>query len=164
MRTRSRVAATIVTLSVVLVSMAAQPTAPRPVGLATLARAAITGGAPIVRALPNDNRTPAGTYAGDTLLLRLTVKLSTWHILGDDEPAFTLLAFAEEGKPATIPGPLIRVRVGTPVRVTIRNPLDDTLVVRGFGERASARDSLVVLPGATTGVSYVARHEGTYLY
>ena len=67
-------------------------------------------------------------------------------------------------KPPTIPGPLIRVRVGTPVRVTIRNPLDDTLVVRGFGERASARDSLVVLPGATTGVSYVARHEGTYLY
>lgn len=156
MRTRSRVAATIVSLLVLLVSMAALPTAPRP--------AAIAHGAPVERAVPNDNRTPAGTYVGDTLVLRLTVKLATWYILGDDEPAFTLLAFAEEGKQPTIPGPLIRVRVGTPVRVTIRNPLDDTLVVRGFGERASARDSLVVLPGATARTGFVARHEGTYLY
>jgi hypothetical protein len=32
----------------------------------------------------------------DTLVLRLTVIPSAWHILGDDDPAFTLLAFAEE--------------------------------------------------------------------
>src|SRR5829696_5546117 len=99
----------------------------------------------VERAVANDNRTPAGAMAGDTLALRLTVTPVAWHILGDSAPAFTLLAFAEEGKTPTIPGPLIRVRVGTPVRVTVRNPLDDTLVIRGFSERATVRDSLVVL-------------------
>ena len=120
--------------------------------------------APLERAVANDNRTPAGTMVGDTLALRLTVTPVAWHILGDSEPAFTLLAFAEEGKAPTIPGPLIRVRVGTPVLVTVRNPLDDTLVVRGLSERAAFQDSLVVLPGDTTAVSFVARREGTYLY
>jgi len=120
--------------------------------------------ASIERAVANDNRTPAGAMAGDTLALRLTVTPVAWHILGDSEPAFTLLAFAEEGKAPTIPGPLIRVRVGTPVRVTVRNPLDDTLVVRGLRDGAAVRDSLVVLPGDTATARFVARHEGTYLY
>jgi len=118
----------------------------------------------VERAVANDNRTPAGTMAGDTLALRLTVAPVAWHILGDSEPGFTLLAFAEEGKAPTIPGPLIRVRVGTSVRVTVRNPLDDTLVVRGLSERSAMRDSLLVLPGDTATARFVARREGTYLY
>ena len=116
------------------------------------------------RALPNDNRTPAGTFSGDTLVVRLTVRVVDWRILGDNAPGFTLLAFAEEGKPATIPGPLIRVRVGTPVRVVVHNPLDDTLVIRGFSERAARGDSVVTVPGATTTTNFVVRHTGTYLY
>ena len=100
----------------------------------------------------------------DTLVLRLTVMPASWHILGEHEPAFTVLAFAEDGKQPTIPGPLIRVRVGTPVHVWLRNPLDDTLIVRGLGEGVAIRDSLLVLPGETAGVSFVARNEGTYLY
>ena len=118
----------------------------------------------VERAVANDNRTPGGTMIGDTLALRLTVTPVAWHILGDTEPAFTLLAFAEEGKAPSIPGPLIRVRVGTPVRVTVRNPLDDTLVVRGLSERAAMRDSLVVLPRDTATARFVARREGAYLY
>src|SRR5215207_648268 len=118
----------------------------------------------VERAVANDNRTPAGAMVGDTLALRLTVTPVAWHILGDSAPAFTLLAFAEEGKTPTIPGPLIRVRVGTPVRVTVRNPLDDTLVIRGFGERDAMHDSLVVLPGDTVTTHFVPRREGTYLY
>lgn len=35
----------------------------------------------------------------DTLVLRLTVTPATWHILEAQDPAFTVLAFAEEGKP-----------------------------------------------------------------
>jgi len=100
----------------------------------------------------------------DTLVLRLTVTPAAWHILGEHEPAFTVLAFVEEGKPPSIPGPLIRVRVGTPIRVHLRNPLDETLIVRGLGEIAAARDSLVVMPGNTASVSFVARSKGTYLY
>jgi len=101
---------------------------------------------------------------GDTLVLTLTVTPADWHIDGDSHPAFQVLAFAEEGKPPTIPGPLIRVRIGTPIRVHLRNPLDDTLIVMGLNERGAALDSLVVLPAATVDVGFVARHPGTYLY
>jgi FtsP/CotA-like multicopper oxidase with cupredoxin domain len=119
---------------------------------------------PIDHALPNDNRTPAGRLESDTLRLGLTVALADWHILGDSNPAFRLLAFAEEGKAPSIPGPLIRVRRGTTIRVQLRNPLDDTLIVRGLSERPAARDSLVVLPGTTARAEFVAKRPGTYVY
>ncbi len=112
----------------------------------------------------NDNRRPAGRMERDTLVLRLTVTPASWHILGENEPAFTVLAFAEDGKPPTIPGPLIRVRVGTPVQVWLRNPLADTLIVRGLGEGVAIRDSILVFPGETASVRFVARSEGNYLY
>jgi manganese oxidase len=131
--------------------------------LATLARSSSSRRV-AERALPNDNRTSAGSFVGDTLVLRLTLRTVDWHLLGDDLPGFTLLAFAEEGKPATIPGPLIRVRVGTPVRVIVHNPLNDTLVIRGFSERAAARDSTVTLPSGTTTTNFIARRAGTYSY
>ena len=124
----------------------------------------IPPGRSVQRALPNDNRSPAGRMVRDTLVLRLTVAAADWHILGESNPAFHLLAFAEEGKPPTIPGPLIRVRTGTPVRVHLRNPLDDTLIVRGLSGGAAARDSMLVLPGATADARFVARYPGTYSY
>jgi len=116
-------------------------------------------------ASPNDNRTPAGERAaGDTLVLRLTVAPAAWHILGDSNPAFTVAAFAEEGRTPTIPAPLLRVRVGTPIHVVVRNPLDDTLMVHGLSERGGVLDSLTVLPGATSEARFVAGRAGTYQY
>ncbi len=115
-------------------------------------------------AVPNDNRVAAGTRVGDTLYLRLTITPAAWHILSDSAPAFTVAAFQEEGKAPSIPAPLIRVRVGTPVHVEIRNPLDDTLVVRGLSERGGASDSLVVLPRSTADARFVRRLPGTYQY
>ena len=115
-------------------------------------------------ALPNDNRTPAGTRVGDTLVLRLTVAPVVWRILGDSNPGFKLLAFAEEGKTATVPGPLIRVRVGTTIHAIVRNPLTDTLVVRGLSEHGGLLDSLVILPNSTGAISFVAGRAGTYQY
>lgn len=115
-------------------------------------------------AQPNDNRIPAGRHAGDTLVLHLTIAPVTWKLFGDSNPGFRVLALAEEGRTPTIPGPLLRVRVGTPIHVRISNPLDDTLIVRGLGERGGTRDSLLVLPGAVGEVSFVARRAGTYQY
>jgi hypothetical protein len=117
-----------------------------------------------VAAVANDNRSPAGTRLGDTLYLRLTVAPAAWHILADSSPAFTVAAFQEEGKAPSIPAPLIRARAGTPIHVVIRNPLDDTLVVRGLSERGGASDSLVVLPRSTADARFVRRLAGTYQY
>jgi len=113
---------------------------------------------------PNDNKTPAGTRVGDTLLLRLTVSNVAWYILGDGNPPLRVAAFGEEGKAPTIPAPLIRVRIGTPIHAVIRNPLNDTLVVRGLSERGGMQDSLIIPPQRTGDVTFVARRVGTYQY
>jgi manganese oxidase len=121
------------------------------------------GGAPT--AVANDNRTPAGTMVGDTLLLRLVVGFVAWHIHDETDGAFSVLAFAEEGKPPTIPGPLIRVAAGTPIHVAVRNPLTDSLIVHGLGTRGDGvPDSLVVPPGGTGITRFPAGREGTYFY
>jgi manganese oxidase len=115
-------------------------------------------------AVANDNRTPAGSLVGDTLVLRLTVSPVEWGILGDSSPGFRVAAFAEEGKRPTIPGPLVRVRVGTPIHVVIHNPLGDTLMFRGLSERGATHDSLAIAPGGVADIRFVARAVGTYQY
>lgn len=112
----------------------------------------------------NDNRTPAGTYVGDTLLLRLTLATVAWHFVGDSSPALTVAAFAEEGKTPTIPAPLLRVRVGAPIHVVIQNTFDDTLIVRGFSERDPAVDSLILLPRTIREVTFSRHQAGTFQY
>jgi FtsP/CotA-like multicopper oxidase with cupredoxin domain len=116
-------------------------------------------------ALANDNRTPAGTLVGDTLVVRLAVGPAAWYIHDEKAGAFSVLGFAEEGKPPTIPAPLIRVAAGTPIRLSVRNPLTDSLIVHGLGTRGDGvRDSLVVPPGATGTSEFAAGREGTYFY
>jgi hypothetical protein len=73
-------------------------------------------------AVPNDNRIPAGTFVGDTLVLRLVAGPAQWYIHDEKAGAFSVLAFAEEGKPPSIPGPLLRVRAGTTIRLTHAEP------------------------------------------
>ncbi|MEO8561671.1 MAG: multicopper oxidase domain-containing protein [bacterium] len=115
-------------------------------------------------ALANDNRTPAGTRVGDTLVLKLTVVQATWRIYGDTLPGFKAAAFAEEGKAPLIPGPLVRIRVGTPIHVVIHNPLGDTLIFRGLTARRSWSDSLLVLPNDSGDARFVATQAGTFMY
>jgi FtsP/CotA-like multicopper oxidase with cupredoxin domain len=116
------------------------------------------------RAAANDNRVPAGRRVGDTLVLRLAVRPAVWHLDRDGDPGIPMLAFAEEGGAPQIPGPLVRVPVGTVVDVAVRNTLArDTLVVHGLAAIGS-RDSLIVLPGATVATRFAASSEGTYLY
>ena len=115
-------------------------------------------------AAANDNRAPAGTYIGDTLVLRLTATTAVWHFVGDSNPPLTVAAFAEEGKAPTIPAPLIRVRTGTPIHVTIENTFDDTLIVRGLSDRSPAVDSVILLPRTTRDVTFSRGHAGTFEY
>jgi FtsP/CotA-like multicopper oxidase with cupredoxin domain len=120
--------------------------------------------APRDTAAANENRTPAGTYAGDTLVLRLTVATVSWYFVGDSNPPLAVAAFAEEGKTPTIPGPLLRVHTGTPIHVVIRNTFDDTLIVRGLSEKSPAVDSLILLPRTTRDVTFSRGRAGTYQY
>ena len=73
------------------------------------------------RVRPNDNRHAAGTMRDGVLDLQLEARTATWHPDGDDAPGAEMMAFAEVGKAAQIPGPLIRAgtrRPYPPVRST----------------------------------------------
>ena len=113
---------------------------------------------------PNDNRAAAGRLDGDTLALMLDVTRATWKPRGLDDPGIVIEAFAETGKPPSIPGPLIRVRAGTVVCVTLTNRLDKRVVVRGLYDRANPADSLVLAAGTTVEHAFRAATPGTYLY
>ena len=87
----------------------------------------------------NDNRTAAGTLRDGVLTVRLEARTGEWHPDGDASPGIIVRAFAEEGKPSQIPGPLIRVPKGTEIHAFVRNSLgDSTLVVHGLYTRGAA--------------------------
>ena len=113
----------------------------------------------------NDNTRSAGTLANGVLTLRLEVRAGDWRPDGDDKPGVTVYAFAEEGKPLQVPGPLIRVAEGTEIHAFVRNTLNDsTLHIYGLNTRGAVRDSLEVAPGAVREVTFTAGAAGTYHY
>ena len=116
--------------------------------------------------VPNDNRTPAGMLSNDTLRLNLEVRMGTWRPEADTGPAIDVAAFAEVGKAASIPGPLVRVPTGTTIVATVRNSLSDsTITVHGLAAHpGNAGDSLVLAPGQSKEVVFAAGAPGTYLY
>ena len=121
--------------------------------------------AELPRALPNDNRTPAGRTERGERVVRLEARLAAWHAGGADAPPATWPAFAEEGGPPTVPGPLVRVPSGTAVRAVIRNSLDRPIAVFGLGAaRGMAGDSLVIAPGAVAETRFVAGEPGLHYY
>ncbi len=88
-----------------------------------------------------------------------------WHVLGGEQPAGQVLAFAERGKSPTIPGPLVRVPLGTSISVTVSNPLDTTIVVHGFASRrGGVLDPLTISPHSERTVQFAADVEGTFFY
>jgi manganese oxidase len=132
----------------------------------------ITGAAPRASRVPlpevraNDNRTAAGTLQGDTLELHLVVAMATWRPEADTGPDVDVAAFSEAGKPPMIPAPLIRVRAGTVIVATVRNALSDsTITVHGLVSHPAAKnDPLLLRPGDSATVRFIAGEPGTYLY
>jgi len=119
----------------------------------------------VERIVTNDMRTPAGTLANGVLTLRLEVRDGAWYPDGPTGMMRPVAAFAEEGKAPQVPGPLVRVPVGTRVRITVRNGLDEPLHVFGLGQqRGLASDSFVVAPGAAREVTFDATAPGVYYY
>ena len=126
---------------------------------------AVAGIANPSRILPNDNRRPAGRLENGVLTLRLEAREGVWHPHGYDRHGIRIGAFAEEGAPLQIPGPLIRVPAGTKVRTTVRNTLNQPLAVFGLGaERGASGDSVVIQPEETTEFRFVADRPGSYYY
>lgn len=118
---------------------------------------------PVIEA--NDNRKPAGTLKDGVLTVNLVVQMARWYPEAPDGPYQDVAAFAEEGKAPSIPGPLIRVREGTRIVVTVRNALvDSTIHVSGLSTRPMLPDTTALKAGETRTFRFMAGKPGTYLY
>ncbi len=113
---------------------------------------------------PNDNRKPAGTLAGGVLTIKLEARKGQWQPEGTAGKSLDVAAFAEAGGPMLTPGPLIRVPVGTEVRATVKNTLDRSLNVSGFGEKRGFADTAAIAAGAEKELHFKATTPGTYYY
>ncbi len=113
----------------------------------------------------NDNRTAVGTISDGVFTVSLVVQPAEWRPYGADSTGVPLLAFGETGKAPLDPGPLLRVHLGTRLRVRVRNATSHRLVVHGLSaRRVDAMDTLVVAAGATGEADFTADAQGTFYY
>jgi FtsP/CotA-like multicopper oxidase with cupredoxin domain len=111
----------------------------------------------------NDNTRPAGALEGTTLVVHLEIGEADWR-WEQQLPPYRILAFAEASGPLTTPGPLIRVREGTRVRVVIRSRVATDVIVHGLHGRPGDDVSLRVPAHGTAETQFRAGSPGTYYY
>lgn len=126
-----------------------------------------TAAAPEVH--PNPNTASAGMLHDGMLNVGLEAKRSLWRF-SDSRPPMTVAAFSEENKPTLMPGPLLRIPVGTQLRITIRNSLDKPLTfivpaaLHGAPDRVTEMDSVIIAPNTADTISARATTPGSYVY
>ncbi len=134
--------------------------------------------APIARlsAEANDQRLPAGRIVDGELRVELDVVEFTWLPRGPRGPSAVAAGFAEHGHTPQMPGPLFRMRAGTPVRVSVRNTLDKPVELSGLSDRTRGdtavnglaafrnRERLVLAPGEARDVRFTPTSAVTSFY
>jgi FtsP/CotA-like multicopper oxidase with cupredoxin domain len=121
--------------------------------------------ADVHRAVVHQNRTSAGRLEGTRLRLELDIVESAWKPEGVDDPEVPILAFAERGKTPLVPGPMIRVRRGTSVSLSLRNSSDSVLVIHGLRPgRTVGEDTVQIAARSSREITHVMSTAGTFLY
>ena len=113
-----------------------------------------------------DFRRAAGTRVADTLRASISIREVRWRPEGPRGAEIDAFAFVEDGKPAKVPGPLLRAPAGTVVRVSLHNTLGVQLVVFGLNDHAPQHgaDSVTLAAGARADVSFRLTAAGTFYY
>jgi manganese oxidase len=112
----------------------------------------------------NNNRTSAGTLRGNVLTLHLEAREGAWYPDGPKEMLRTVAAFGEMGKPLQNPGPLVRVKRGTEVRIMVHNKLKMPMTMFGLGTKRGVADSVVIAAGAAHEFAFTANEPGVFFY
>lgn len=112
----------------------------------------------------NDMRTSAGKLSNGVLTLQLDARNGLWYPDGPKGMARPVAAFGEVGRGLQVPGPLVRVPVGTEVRVSIRNSLTEPMWVYGLGARRGVQDSVAIAAGASHEFQFTASDAGVFYY
>jgi FtsP/CotA-like multicopper oxidase with cupredoxin domain len=118
----------------------------------------------IEAATANDNTKPAGRIEGTTFSVSLELRDAAWQPGGPGTRSIRVFTFAERGRAPSIPGPLIRVAIGTTVNASIANRLDRRAVVYGFHDHDGHADSVILAPGESRAVTFAAVSQGTFFY
>jgi manganese oxidase len=120
--------------------------------------------AQIPRLTANDNRAPAGLLAGSVLTLNLELGIGRWHPDAEDMPGIDVIAIREAGRMGSIPGPLIRVPLGTEVRASVHNTLGESVLFFGLNGSHALADSVRLQPGETRSFVIKADAAGNFMY
>jgi manganese oxidase len=113
----------------------------------------------------NSNRVAAGKFADDGVTLDLDVLQADWFPESDSGPSMKVYVFAERGRPAQIPGPMIRVREGATIHAKVHNQLAVAVVVHGLHSHPGKRDDVLQIPaGETRDATFQAGQPGAYYY
>jgi manganese oxidase len=133
---------------------------------AAAASAAAPAGSPTSVIVPNDNRAPAGALAHGVLRISIDTRTGLWYPDGPHGVDLPVEAFGEYGRPLQIPGPVIRVPLGTTVLARVRNSVPGTVLsLHGFADRPGAGDRPIDLRyGQERTVRFRALAPGTYFY
>ena len=119
----------------------------------------------IPRIQANSNQIPGGILTDGVLTIDLEVREGEWFPEDEHGPSVKVFALAEKGKPAQIPGPMIRVRQGTVIRVRLQNLISASVVMHGMHARPGTEaDVLEVPPGAVRELRFSAGEPGAYYY
>jgi FtsP/CotA-like multicopper oxidase with cupredoxin domain len=123
------------------------------------------GDAALPGVLANDNRKPAGTLEGGSLVLKLRASAGVWRPEGDSGPALRVESLGEESGSLQVPAPLIRVPEGTEVVASVRNDPDVALQVHGLCAHDGLRCAALDIPAVgSRDVRFTAGRAGTYHY
>ena len=112
----------------------------------------------------HDNVRPAGRVENGVLSVSLRAEIGRWSPEGQASPTHDIEALGEEGHPLMVPSPLIRARVGTVVKLSIRNTLGSPMRVYGLCDRPGTCEPLTIAPGATGETQFKLGAAGTFHY
>jgi FtsP/CotA-like multicopper oxidase with cupredoxin domain len=128
------------------------------------------------RVVPNDQRIIAGVAEGATRRVALEIVEADWRPKGETGVTLQVPVFREVGKAAMVPGPLLRVREGQPLEVSVRNTLakpvavmglvdrTDSTLFSGFAPMFATDTSLLLAPGASRTVRFTPSRAVTSFY
>src|SRR5579859_224987 len=115
--------------------------------------------------IANQNRVPAGKLENGVLNVQLELRNGAWRAEAEDGPQLFLPAFGEAGRPAQIPGPLLRMPAGTTLHVKVTNKLATKASVYGLNTRpGDPKVGIDLAAGESRELSFVAGAPGTYYY
>ncbi len=132
-------------------------------GAAALQSASASGSLPGIAS--NDNSVAGGHLEHGELHLALLARRGLWYPDGPGTIGLPIEAFGEAGGALSIPGPLVRVPVGTRIVASIRNELAHDLTIRGLARPSEALTTVLhVAHGRTRQVAFVLDRPGTFGY